>query len=63
MGFAEPDEGLYLFNAMDSAAPVKSLCTTFLKGMRSGHYELPSILTRRLEAVLEPESIGEIPWD
>ena len=62
MGFADPNEGVYIFNGMDSEDSVRSLAETFRDGLTSGTYELSPSLRSKMEGTLPPDAMGDLPW-
>lgn len=62
MGVADESTGGYLFNAMDSDAPVRQLVRSVLEGMGSGNYSFPDDLSLKMEGRIAAGMIDRIPW-
>ncbi len=62
MGFADPREGVYIFNEMDDETSVRTLAETFRDGLSSGQYELSTSLHQKMEGSLPPDAVEDLPW-
>lgn len=62
MGFAHPETGVYVFNDMDAAEPVRELVRTLLAIVERGEVDLPASLRKRMEGTLPFDSVKDLPW-
>lgn len=62
MGFADPEEGVYIFNEMDDEESVRSLAETVREGLTTGKYELSTSLRQKMEGQLPAGSVEKLPW-
>lgn len=63
MGYADREQGIFLFNPMDQSGAVQDMVEWVANQSADSTPPLPPSLSRRLEARLKPSVIDQIPLE